>query len=342
MLSPRFWPHIGGVETHVMKVSEELVRQGHEVTVLTAMHGNGSPDEEWYKGIRVLRFPGDHLHKARLWVIRNRDIFRSADVVHCHDFTSFTGWYAPLRLCYPKKPVFVTFHGHEGTLPIPKRVMSLRRMTELLTHGNICVGDYIPKWYGTKADIVCYGGTDVVDGVKEGSDGAVFIGRLEKDTGIRIYIEAMKLLKERGMDLTLDIYGDGSLRDWVEETSREHGLSVTVHGMTNDPWKFTEEHKFALVSGYLAILEAMARKKLVLSVYENELKEDYLTMIPNATDIMVIAPTAEVLAERIIYYQTNPSEYAEMVAKAHSYAKKNRWDRVAKAYLRLWGGEDEG
>ena len=38
MLSKYFYPHIGGVETHVEKVSRELIKLGHKVTVVTMKH----------------------------------------------------------------------------------------------------------------------------------------------------------------------------------------------------------------------------------------------------------------------------------------------------------------
>ncbi len=35
-VTPAYFPTLGGCEVHVQKVSEGLVAQGHEVTVLTA------------------------------------------------------------------------------------------------------------------------------------------------------------------------------------------------------------------------------------------------------------------------------------------------------------------
>src|SRR3989442_10719040 len=45
---PWFQPHVGGVESHVAELSSELVRRGHDVTVVTSRTGRALPErEEW-------------------------------------------------------------------------------------------------------------------------------------------------------------------------------------------------------------------------------------------------------------------------------------------------------
>lgn len=49
-------PHRTGLTIHVQRVAEELVRRGHEVTVLTARYSNDLPrDEDMHNGVRVVR-----------------------------------------------------------------------------------------------------------------------------------------------------------------------------------------------------------------------------------------------------------------------------------------------
>ena len=51
-----YFPHRTGLTIHVQRVAEELVRRGHEVTVLTARYNNSLPrDEEMHNGVRVIR-----------------------------------------------------------------------------------------------------------------------------------------------------------------------------------------------------------------------------------------------------------------------------------------------
>ncbi|MCI4361078.1 MAG: glycosyltransferase family 4 protein, partial [Thermoplasmata archaeon] len=54
-VAPFFYPHAGGVESHVRALSRELAREGHSVTVLTSRHDRRLPEVEEFEGYRVRR-----------------------------------------------------------------------------------------------------------------------------------------------------------------------------------------------------------------------------------------------------------------------------------------------
>jgi len=341
MFAPLFHPHIGGVDKHIKRISEVLARRGHEVSIITIKHDKSLPDFEELNKMKVYRFPKMRLPKVWLWIYKRRDLIKNANVVHCHDFATFIYWYLPFRFLYPLKPVFVTFHGYEGIIPIPRKILFKRKITELLTKGNICIGDYILKWYGTKASFVSYGGVDMPAPLSNTNpEGAVFIGRLEKDTGIMMYIDALRILKEKqGINLKLDVCGDGKLREKIQEIIKGNELNVELHGFVENPLDYLDKSKFAFVSGYLAMLEAMINKKLVFAVYENKLKKDYLTLMPNSKNMMVIASSPEELAEKIAYYLNHQKETEEKIKNAYLFSKDQTWKKVTNTYLKLWGME---
>ena len=155
----RFWPEIGGVEKHALEVALELVKRGHKVTVLAENNGN-LKDGEIYNGIEIIRIrihTSERLKKFIIWkwLFINRKLIEKADVIHCHDVFF---WFLPFRFLYPKKPVFTTFHGYETKFPPSYKAILMRKISEKLSFGNICIGDYIKKWYGTKPDFITYGG----------------------------------------------------------------------------------------------------------------------------------------------------------------------------------------
>lgn len=137
------YPHIGGVETHLREIGKCLSRKGHTVMVITGKQIN-------YPKIKFIG-----LLFIWLWFFRNRSVIEEADIVHCHDVFF---WYLPFRFLYPKKPVYTTFHGYETAFPPSRKAVLIRKISEKLSWGNICVGDYIKKWYGTKPTFVTYGG----------------------------------------------------------------------------------------------------------------------------------------------------------------------------------------
>src|SRR5579859_5414795 len=147
-LSRLFWPHIGGVEKHVMEISKILAKRGHTVTIITERYDKKLAEKEKMNGIIICRITTGKENKNKKFKIwkemkRLQKIIQEADVVHCHDVFF---WYLPFRFIYPQKPVYTTFHGYES-YPIKKNAIRVRKLSEKLSWGNICIGDFIPKWY---------------------------------------------------------------------------------------------------------------------------------------------------------------------------------------------------
>lgn len=157
----RFWPEIGGVEKHALEVGKELVKRGHKIIVVSENHGE-LKDRENFGGIEIYRIKintSERLKKFTIWkwLFNNRKLIEQANIIHCHDVFY---WFLPFRFLYFKKPVFTTFHGYETKFPLSPKAILIRKISEKLSWGNICVGDYIKKWYGTHPDFITYGGVN--------------------------------------------------------------------------------------------------------------------------------------------------------------------------------------
>jgi glycosyltransferase involved in cell wall biosynthesis len=341
-----FHPHQGGVEKHVLKVSRILMAEGHEIRVFTFMHDQSLPAVAEYEGIKIYRFRWNNpawweRKRVLYWFVRHHEFVEWADVIHSQGFFSWD-WAFPLfRALWGSRRVFMTFHGYErGEFPPQRKVVLYRRAAARLTQGNISIGSYIPKWYGTPATFISHGGVDLPPEEPDlpSEESAVFIRRLEEDTGVLVYLEALRLLREReGTRLPFHIYGDGPLRGQVERTVAEFDLDAVTHGWLDDVDGATLPSRFAFTSGYLSILEAMVRKRLVFSVYLNALIKDYLLSLPHAERMIFIAGNAEELAQKVGYAMRHPDAVRTMVDRAYEFARCQTWQRVAGLYLRLWG-----
>ncbi len=350
----RFYPHIGGVEKHVMEIGKRLVKMGHHVIIVTEKAGVETSQEHTINGIKIHRIEGgrdDKLKKLRIWkkIWRLKNVIEKADVVHCHDVFY---WYLPFRLAFPTKPVYTTFHGYEG-YPITQKAVRMRKLSEKLSWGNICIGDFMKKWYGTKPTIVSYGAVvlkrNVIPDSDRGSmdsrthsgirdlrgndnkrkkDSAIFVGRLDDQTGILTYVKSVELLRKKYPKFELFVVGDGEYKELIEK-------KVTVKGFRNNPEKYFSEYHFAFVSRYLSILEAFAAKQLVFAVYDNPIKEDYLRMAPYAKNI-IIEKDAKRLAEKVDYFIKHPEKEKLLVEDAYNWVKEQSWEKMVKLYLQLW------
>ena len=332
MITPSFHPCVGGVEAHVRRVSECLAASGHQVSVLT--HAN-TASEECLGSLQVHRLP-----RTGWWAAWRgaRPHIAAADVVHCHDAYSFLHFYLPSWCLPPRRPVFATFHGYES-YPIPREAKLWRRFVRGRVQNAICMGDFICRWYQTPCFAVSFGGVDALAEAPSlpPQPSALFLGRLAGDTSIMTYLEALVILKtEHQRDLPLAVVGEGPLREAAARYAQAHGLRVDFHGVVPDPGPLFAEVQFVFVSGFLAIWQALALKRLVFAAYENELKRDYLLGFPEAQQVMVVTSDAAELAQQLARHVSDPSLGDHMRDRGARLASEHSWDRVARLYLAMY------
>jgi len=247
------WPHVGGVEKHVDRITERLKHKGHNVKVI-------SEEDIKYPHIKFLG-----LLYIWFWLFKNRNLIKQSDIIQIHDVFI---WYLPFRFLYSKKVVYTTFHGWGGHYPVPPKEIFLVRMAAKLSWRTIAVGKYIEKYYGIKVSKIVYGGTDTPRESpfehSRGVRGIVWVGRLERDTGLPQFLEWL-MVNDQG--LRVDFVGDGQLRSECEK----YGM---VRGFT-DPKPFLKRAKICVPGGYLSYIEAKQADCKIMTFHNNPLKKDY-------------------------------------------------------------------
>jgi glycosyltransferase involved in cell wall biosynthesis len=331
MLAPSFDPRSGGVEKHVRRVCRELLARGVQVRIATPRWEATWAAAEVVDGVAVTRLS----LPAR---VGRRELAPLADwatVVHTHDAYPFLKYYLPFRLFRPRVPAFVTFHGYEG-FPIPLEARLLRRVVLWLTRGGVCAGAFIPKWYRFRCNHITHGGVDAPEARPPPGEGAVFVGRLESDTGFLDYLDLVRRLQEEhGLALPLGVCGDGSLREAGEAFAHDHGLPVQFHGRVPDVMPYLAGARFACVSGLLGMLEAMAAGAIVLALYDNPLKEDYLRLFPGIEHALVAGSPGD-LAPQVAALAAAPEAQEQLASEAFAFARTQTWARVADLYVDLY------
>jgi len=119
-VSPWFYPHLGGVESHVLTVSKELARRGHDVTVVTTRHDPAIPAEERLDGVRVVRVRPRAILLRTPVAPRIRGAIEGLrpDVIHAHSPPPLSAHYASLVAQAHRIPFAVTYHC-DVELPTP-------------------------------------------------------------------------------------------------------------------------------------------------------------------------------------------------------------------------------
>ena len=111
-VAPFFYPHAGGVESHVRTLAGELAREGHEVTVVTSRYRADLPASEERDGYRIVR-------STSLATVFNTPIDVGvghaargirADVAHLHYPPPLTSFFSSRALDGTGVPICLTYH----------------------------------------------------------------------------------------------------------------------------------------------------------------------------------------------------------------------------------------
>ena len=113
MVTPRYFPDMGGVETHVSEVTRRLASAGADVTILTTDRSGRLPASEQIDGVSIWR--------VRAWPARRDYYFAPGisrviadgawDIVHCQSYHTLVAPLAMLAARRANIPYVVTFHG---------------------------------------------------------------------------------------------------------------------------------------------------------------------------------------------------------------------------------------
>ena len=111
-VTPWYYPHLGGVESHVEALSRELAGRGHDVTIVTTRHDPSSPPEETVEGVRIVRADPRAILLRTPIVPRMRGVLQELpmDVVHAHSPPPLSAGYAVRVASRRRIPSVVTYH----------------------------------------------------------------------------------------------------------------------------------------------------------------------------------------------------------------------------------------
>jgi glycosyltransferase involved in cell wall biosynthesis len=137
-----YLPHRTGMQLYIQRIAEELVRRGHEVTILAARHQLDLPRDEMVNGVRVIRLTAPPFPISRGMIMpaypwASLALMWLHDVVSVHTpmlETALLAWMARLV----KKPIVIT---HHGDLLLPKGFANRIIQNTMFAFYRILAGD---------------------------------------------------------------------------------------------------------------------------------------------------------------------------------------------------------
>ncbi len=265
-----YYPQVSGVVTSTMILRSELIRLGHNVTIITVTH----PDVEEQEGIiRLPSLPFFFLPSQRVGMIYSHKIMnkiKKLDLDIIHTQTEFSiGIFGRIVAKRLDIPVVHTYHTmYEDYIHYVSRGIMLKPASQFAKkvsklYCRDCSAIIVPtikvrealEQYGLRRHIdVIPTGVNIEPfeksnydeqlikdekkcfGINENEPVILFIGRIAKEKSIDVIINSMNELIKKIPNCKLLIVGDGPERENLEELTNNLAISKSVVFAGEKPW----------------------------------------------------------------------------------------------------------
>jgi N-acetyllactosaminide 3-alpha-galactosyltransferase len=252
--SSYFYPHIGGVETHVIELSQSLVEMGHDVTVLCADVPK-SRKFELLNGVTVCRFSAlDLPYVPYVYSLKRRLSKLDADLIHSHYPPPFMS--NAVATALKDVPHILTYHcdmvvpDSMAKLKIPETVKKLIEYANKKLYLNGILDDVTTiiattNSYAITSEILnslkfevipnairLQKFDEAVSGVncERAENTILFVGRLTSVKGVNYLIEAAKTVIEEYPKTNLLIVGQGEDKEKLVKLSKGYEENIKFFG----------------------------------------------------------------------------------------------------------------
>jgi glycosyltransferase involved in cell wall biosynthesis len=237
LVTHRYPPHTGGVETHIHEVATRLAARGHDVTVFTADGGSTVQSRTNDEAVTVRRFrsfsPDDAFYVAPQITTAIRQV--DADIVHAHNYHAFPLFFAATGVSNERFVVTTHYHGHSAdrvrdallSLYRPLGRWAVRRADEV-----VAVSEWerhrLHEDFGVDGTVIP-NGLDIgryenADPERREQPYLLSVGRLEEYKGVQHVVRALSRLDR----YQLVVAGDGPYREQLARLADDIGVADRI------------------------------------------------------------------------------------------------------------------
>lgn len=297
IVTPRYYPDLGGVETYVKQVAERLVCQDFIVEIITTDPHNSFKKQEIVNGVKIKRFrswaPQESFSFSNEMKNYLNTFSNKYDLIHAHQYHAFPAFYAAGAKKKNKLVFNPHYHGKGHTffrnlLHKPykffgkkifekaDRIVCVSKYEQSLLLNNFLVD--LDKF------VLIPGGIDVSEfsnmtKTKKNHRTILSVSRLEEYKGLQYLIEVMNLLDD---DIILEIVGKGPYKKNLIELVAKLNLKDRVIfyqdlDRSELSQKYVDADLFVLLSKFeaygITVAEALASNTPCIVANSAALKE---------------------------------------------------------------------
>jgi glycosyltransferase involved in cell wall biosynthesis len=368
MFTSAFPPQVGGIQAHVLNLCRTLIKQGHEVKVVTSRQKSKKALRDHLDDIDVVRIPCVHLPKtmtlqylaisigAILWLHRRWQ----ADLLHYHTFWPDVFTAFVLRRFTPTvytvhESRFLSMSEHKklhGRLRMALRPFNgiIAPSTELLQVAREFgvsrrSSAYIPNAVDSNefSPNVSNGVIRQQYGISQDTVVLLCPRRLVPKNGVSFFLKGLPYILRESNSICALIVGDGAERSYLEDLVRQmhlEGHVIFTGNISNDqmPFVYADSDIVILPSlkeaTSIAGLEAMASGRPVIATAVGGLPE---IVDDGVTGLLVPSRDPRALASAVLCMIQCPELVSSMgQAARRRVAQEFSWERVAQETVKVY------
>ncbi|MBE6505057.1 MAG: glycosyltransferase family 4 protein [Methanobrevibacter millerae] len=311
----QFPPHVGGVGVHIHTLSKELIKQGHEVYVITYPHSNLKDID----GIHVIGTSGLNIPGIRglMFKINAKkalnNLLKEVDIDIIHGHYLFPAGAAACEIGSKHKiKTYVTAHGSDMFEMYKKQSFMRPFIKKVLKKADVvfAVSNALKKeilatgvngiesktrlyWNSVDIDKFSPDNKNVLE--SNGKPIVLFVGNIIKRKNVNLILEAKK---ESSQDYELVIVGDGPLKKELENKVENENISdVRFLGSRDDVENIIPGCDVLVLPSFsesfgLVLIEALACEKPVIGSNVGGISEiitDDVGLLINPNDSSTLA-----------------------------------------------------
>ncbi|HQO63392.1 MAG: glycosyltransferase family 4 protein [Methanoregulaceae archaeon] len=340
---PRYYPDIGGVETHVREIAERLVKMDHKVEVVCTDPNRVHSKTDFINGVSVTRFRSFAPHDAFFIAPKMKIYLKTlnAEILHAHGYHAFPALFAMLA-AREKRFIFTPHYHGKGHTPLRNMLLTfynpIGRAIFHRANRIICVSEYEKNLITGKFSIPEERFIVIPNGLNlsefKGIIGArnphriLHVGRIEQYKGIQYIIDALSELP----DYTLTLVGKGPYEPELYQLAVEKGVLDRITWKKNLSrnellQEYTSAGLFISLSSFeaygITVAEALVSG---LQVIVN--KKGALGEFVDGTICIGIDPTTENLVNAITTMKHGQGYQKQILD----------WDEVVKGIVEIYSG----
>jgi glycosyltransferase involved in cell wall biosynthesis len=345
-------PEAGGAEVHLHEISKRIAAKGHSVTQLTSGF-DGSPDEEEFDGVRVVRRGGKYTFNfcvpGAVRSLLKRDGF---DIIvdDINKIPFYTPWYV-------KKPILALAHHLfaetiflETILPLALYVYmgealipAVYRRTKFVVVSESTKDDFVRRGIPEANIEVVYNAVDhakyTPSAAKASKPLIGYIGRIKRYKRIDHLLRALKIVAGEIPDVRLKIAGTGDYLPSLVSLAERLEIKARIDFMGF----VSEDEKIEMLREAHVVANPSSKEGWGVTVIESNAcgTPVVASNVPGLRDAVVDGKTGYLVeygdvagfARRIVEILKNQELRGQLSNEATAWARRFNWDDSAEAIL---------